>query len=275
MNAFKQQCIDLRRQDYTLPEIVHITGRPKTSVHFHIQDLPLSFEKQREIRQSRRESILRVVEKRRVRSAEAFRRFAKWDINTVCAISHFLFDGEIRHGCIYNNRNVALIERVRHSMSKMYDFEPKFSKNQLTGVSRISYYNSELGKYVKTKAERLLRDIAVLPRNLKREFVQSFFDDEGCMDFRLAENIRRVRGYQKNVRILYLVQKLLTDLGINSNIKAPNEVVITGKENLMKFQKEINFSHGVRINGNRPNSIWKKHLEKREILRRAIKSYKT
>ena len=33
MNAFKEKCIELRKQDYTLSEIVEVTGRPKTSVH--------------------------------------------------------------------------------------------------------------------------------------------------------------------------------------------------------------------------------------------------
>jgi len=83
-----------------------------------------------------------------------------------------------------------------------------------------------------------------------------------------------IRGYQKDLHILILVQRLLAQRGIAAQVKQPNEVVISGKENLRKFQKEINFSPGVRINGRRSNSIWKQSLEKRELLARAIVSFK-
>ncbi|MDO8518336.1 MAG: hypothetical protein Q7S26_03545, partial [bacterium] len=72
---------------------------------------------------------------------------------------------------------------------------------------------------------------------------------------------------------LELIKELLFDFTISSKIKKPNEVVISGKENLKKFQKEINFSRGVRINGGRSNSRWKESLEKRHILQQALGSY--
>ena len=274
MNTFKRQCIELRKLDYTLPEIARITGRPKTSVHFHIRHLPLSARKKETITESYRARILQITAQRRGKSKRTFRKFSQWSTDTVFVVSHFLFDGEIKCGCIYNNRNGKLIARVKRSMDKIYDLEPKYYIDKSTGVSRISYYNVELGIYIKKKAEELLQEIDTLSLNLKREFVRSFFDDEGCMDFRPTENIRRVRGYQKNTAILYLIKELLEHFSIDALIKQPNEIVVVGKENLVKFQKEINFSPGVRINGNRSNSIWKQSLEKRLILRKAIASYK-
>jgi len=275
MNAFKQQCIELRRQDYTLPEIVKITGRPKTSVHFHIQGLPLSDQKQQDIRAANASRARQMARKRRGVSARLFKRFISWNKDLVCLVSHLVFDGEIRHeGCIYNNRNMALLDRVEDCMKTIYSLEPKRYINTFTGVSRISYFNVSLGAYIKEKSTELLGGIKTLPKELKREFLRSFFDDEGCIDYRPDRNHRRIRGYQKNVDILLLIQELLTDFGINSSIKRPNEIVIVGKDNLMKFQREINFSRGVRINGKRPNSIWKQSLEKRLILRKAIASYK-
>ncbi|HEY4517306.1 MAG TPA: LAGLIDADG family homing endonuclease [Candidatus Paceibacterota bacterium] len=205
-----------------------------------------------------------------------FRRFSEWNKDGVLLISHLLFDGEIYHGgCAYNNRSMALIERVTKAMENMYDFEPKRYKNSLTGVSRIAYYNVALSAYVKIKAQELLQKITYFPKSFKSEFLQSFFDDEGCIDFRPKNNCRRIRGYQKDTRILFIVQKLLTDFEIESKIQMPNEVVIVGKENLIKFQRKINFSRGVRINGKRSNSIWKQSLEKRDILQRAIASYQS
>jgi intein-encoded DNA endonuclease-like protein len=114
-----------------------------------------------------------------------------------------------------------------------------------------------------------------MPLDLKREFIRAFFDDEGCMDFRPKNNVRKVRGYQKNMQILRIIKALLADLDITARIVFPNEVVIVGKENLIRFEREINFSPGVYMNGARSNSRWKKHIEKRELLRRAIESFKS
>ena len=166
------------------------------------------------------------------------------------------------------------MEKVERNMKEIYEFPPALYLNKLTGVSRISYFNVALGAYLKQKSQELLEQITRMPTEHKRAFLKAFFDDEGCMDFRQKENARKVRGYQKNTQILALVSRLLSDFTITSRVVFPNEVVIIGKENLIKFQKEIGFSPGVYINGNRTNSLWKKHLEKRELLRMAIASFK-
>ncbi len=203
-----------------------------------------------------------------------FKEFSTWSPQLVLLVAHLIFDGELSSsGCRYNNRSGALIQRVRTLMKGIYDFDPKLYVNPITGVTKIGYNNVALGTYLLKKAEELLEEIERMPRECKREFLRAFFDDEGCMDFRPARNKRRVRGYQKNIRILSIVQSLLADLDINAHIVLPNEVLITGKSELLKFQKEINFSPGVRVNGNRSNSIWKEHVEKRDLLARAIDSY--
>ena len=207
------------------------------------------------------------------KSVRPFLQFSSWDKELVCLVSHLIFDGEIRKGCIYNNRSYALILRVQQAMRKIYSFDPHHSQNPHTGVHRIGYYNVALAAYLSLKAAELLKDITHLPKELRRAFLQSFFDDEGCIDFRPGKSSRRVRGYQKDVRILALVSKLLSDFGIASHIQLPNEVVISGKQNLIRFQQEINFSPGIYVNGNRSNSIWKESLEKRKILNLAIHSY--
>lgn len=190
-------------------------------------------------------------------------------------MAHLLFDGEIKPShCTYHNRNVPLLKHVEERMRQVYDFEPKRYRDRTTGVARICYFNVALSAYMREKSRDLLQRILILPKDLKREFLRAFFNDEGCMDFRPLQNVRQIRGYQKNVQILKMVQKLLADLAIDSNIMLPNEVVIRGKENLQRFEKEIGFSAGVRVNGNRSNSIWKQHIEKKELLRRAIASFK-
>ena len=275
MNDFKRQCQELRRAGHTLTEITKITGRPKTSIYSHIHNIPLSSERKQSIYAASGARAKLVAALRRGKSDRLFSKFINWNNSTVNAVSHLIFDGSIsRTSCIYNNRNRSLLVMVENSMKEVYAYEPKRYFNEKTGVSRIGYFNVALSSYLKLKSEELLKGICTLSSDLKREFIRSFFDDEGCIDFRPKQNRRQIRGYQKDNSILFLIQKLLKDFNIESRVIKPNEVVITGKENLEKFQREINFSHGVKLNENRSNSIWKKPLEKRYLLDQAIKSFR-
>lgn len=276
MNDFKQRCIKLRKAGHTLPEIIKATGRPKTSVYSHIYKLPLSEEKLRLIRLASGIRARDLALSRKGKSKKNFRKFTKWNANNVTLLAHLIFDGTInRTSCLYNNRNITLINQVEWCMREIYDYKPKRYLNKTTGVFRIGYHNVELAVYLKNKSKQLLETANLLPRPLKREFIKTFFDDEGCVDFRPKRNLRQIRGYQKNIDILVLVKRLLGEFGIMAKIVRPNEVVIIRKENLRKFQDKINFSHGVRLNGQRSNSIWKKSLEKRVLLGSAIHSFKT
>jgi hypothetical protein len=275
MSSFKEQCVALRRQDKTLPEIMTITGRSKTSIFFHIRHIPLSTQKMVEIRKASGARIRPYGAARKGKSEKSFIALSTWTPDTVLLLGHFMFDGELgRGGCMYNNRSLALIARVKRLMRMVYAHEGKESKDKKTGVYRVSYFNVALSAHFREKASQLLEEILQLPLTTKREFVRAFFDDEGCMDFRPESNQRKIRGYQKNTKILDLIVKLLKEFGIQSRFEPPNEVMIIGKDNLISFQNEINFSPGICINGNRTNSRWKKQLEKRELLRMAIKSFK-
>jgi len=275
MSPFKQLCIELRKQDFSLGEIVNVTGRPKSSVYTHIRNIPLSAQRQQSIRAAHGQRALQIAANRRGVAARKFRKFGEWTSDYISLVAHLLFDGEIkRAGCFYHNRNLVLLDKVEQCMKAVYDFEPKRYTYAPTGVSRICYFNVALAAYMKERAEELLREISNFPENLKIEFLRSFFDDEGCMDYRPKRNFRKIRGYQKNVSVLKLIQILLGQIGIISAFNKPNEIVISGKENVIAFMEKINFTPGVRINGNRSNSIWKVSLEKRDLLDRAIASYK-
>ena len=276
MNAFKQQCINLRKKDCTLPEIMKITGRSKTSVYFHIKDIALSKKKQKEISENSRRRALQIAATRKGKALRPHRTFDTWTPNRVLLVAHLIFDGELRRNtCGYSNRSRALIARVEMLFRETYSFVPSRHVNAQSGVHKIYYHNVGLGIFMLKKADELLKCAKQLSRDCQKEFIRAFFDDEGCMDFRPKENRRRVRGYQKDREVLVLIQRLLVNFQIASHIKDPNEIVITGKENLKKFQKEINFSKGVRVNGKRTNNVWKKNIEKRELLDMAIKSFKT
>ena len=235
----------------------------------------MSAKRMRQYRTASGKQIRKYALARKGKSARPFHSFGTWTPEMVLLIGHLIFDGEIlKAKCSYNNRSEALLNRVEKLMREVYDYEPARYLNRFTGVRRIGYYNVAISNYLQKKAKQLLGRIRQLPIEMKREFVRAFFDDEGCMDFRPKTNHRKVRGYQKNVLILKLIQTLLQDFNITARVVAPNEVIIVGKENLVRFEKEINFSFSVCVNGNRTNSRWKKHFEKRQILRLAIESFK-
>lgn len=277
MNAFKKQCLELRKKDFTLNEIVKITGRSKTSVYFHIKDIPLSRKKQKEISENSRKSALALAASRKGKALRAHKTFQSWTPETVLLVSHLTFDGELRWcTCGYYSRSQTLIKRVEMLFKKLvYDHAVKRRRDVKTGVFSVRYHNVALAKYLQEKSIRLLKDIRNLPHPHQKEFIRAFFDDEGCMDYNQRTNTRRIRGYQDDKEVLKTVQSILESWGIASKLQGRNEVVITGKENLIKFQSEVNFSKGVRLNPKRTNSIWKKNIEKRKLLDMAIKSFKT
>ena len=276
MKSFKQHCIALRKKDRTLNEISKITGRSKTSVFYHIKNIPLGKAKQSKIRNQTIERAKKVAANRKGKALRSHTTFTKWTPSATLLVAHLVFDGEIlRQRCIYNNRSLELTKRVTHLMKSLYKHPPITRTNAKTGVMRVAFYNVSLSSFLHAKAMELLKNITTMPKSSQREFLRAFFDDEGCMDVRLKRNLRRIRGYQNDRTILVIVQKLLLNFDIVAKLQGKNEVVIVGKENLQRFQTEINFSKGVRLNPRRTNSLWKRDLEKRELLALAISSYKS
>lgn len=276
MNTFKEECVRLREEGRSLSEIMALTGRPKSSVYAHIHSIPLAEKRIIERRIASGNHIRKYALARKGKSARSFNTISYRTSNGALLLGHLMFDGSITRGkVVYNNRSRELILRVENLMREVYEYEPKRWTNADTGVLRISYHNVALGHYLQLESRKLLRHIHELPRDAKRAFLRAFFDDEGCIDYRPEHNRRSIRGYQKDVRILMAIQRLLSDFLIQSRIVLPNEVVITGRVDLDAFEREIGFSPGVSMNGNRLNSRWKKETEKRALLRQAISSYKT
>lgn len=276
MQSNRERVLALRRKDWTLPQIVTETGLAKSTVYYYIRSTPLSPKKRVEISAASKQRALRLAARRRGVSAREFNEVGAWDENSIFLLSHLIFDGTLRRSDLsYQSRSKSLLQRVERAMSTYYQYAPKRYVDLKTGVERVSYFNVALGSHIIRKTKELLRDIPHLPPRLQLEFLRSFFDDEGCIDFRPQRGLRRIRGYQKDVQILKVIQLLLHNIGIESRLVLPNEVMIVGKKNLLAFQEHIGFSEGVRINGKRSNSIWKKSYEKRILLKRAIASYQS
>ncbi len=272
-----EKCRRLRTKGFTLNEIIEAARLPKTTVYDNICDIPLSFERKKEIQEN---AIKRIVEFSRKRKGKCIpgRIVPKpqgWTNDLIFLVAHFIFDGEVQtHSCIYHNRNEALLYQVEILMKNVFNLKPYKWLNEITGVRRISYHYVELAEYIRKRIPELKDYIKFAPIKEKRMFLKAFFDDEGSARFDEKRNKREVRGYQHNLEILKLVQRLLNDFNIKSKIDEKyKEIVVSRKSNLIQFRNKINFSKGIYINPNRKNSIWKKKLEKRKILDYIISSY--
>lgn len=269
------KCRSLRASGFSLKEIINATNLPKTTIFGHISDIVLSSEMKRRIHQSQTEKTIarNSARKGKCWAGREIIFPQEWSNSLLFLTAHFIFDGAINYGnCVYQNRSEVLILRVEDLMNEVFGLKPYRYFFHDTGVHRIAFYNVELANYFKDKALWLMASINNLSISEKRIFLQAFFDDEGCAHWRKFKRI--VRGFQKDLKILELVEQLLKDFNIQSTIdKKYKEIIISKKENLIKFQKEINFSQGIFINPDRKNSIWKQKLEKRHILSEMINSY--
>ena len=196
-----------------------------------------------------------------------------WSKDLIHVLSHLMFDGSVeRCGCTYYNSSQESIKHMRKLLEEVFGVKAR-QRIKDNGVHVLSAYYVELADYVRNTEEKLLKHIkndASLEE--KRIFLKAFFDDEGSVYFK--EGKRRIRGSQDSLPVLSMIKGLLTGFGISARIdNAAKAIEISGKSNLVNFEKQINFSEGLFINSLRKNSIWKKKLEKREILTEAMNSY--
>lgn len=269
--SIKEKCKTLRYKGYSLNELTKLLDLPKTTVQNWVNQIQLSEKAKARIKGKIKIGIIK-AHKNRKYYKRIVHKPKNWSTELILIISHFLFDGEIlSHGCSYSSRNKAQIKIMSDLIEKTFKIKPKILIKK-DNVTRINYYYTDLAEYIKKKSKLLINYIKKAPKEEKRALLRAFFDDEGNVTFN--KDVRKVRGFQHSKKILLLIKKLLKAFNIKSNIDKRNtEITITKKDNLIKFQKEINFSSRIFINPKRKNSLWKNKIEKREILKKAINSY--
>jgi intein/homing endonuclease len=271
------ECRRLREGGFSIGEIARILHIPKTTVYGYVKDILLTDEQKGGIEERRK---LFVSDRPSPRKGKCIpgREILKpktWSKDLMHVVAHFMFDGRIEnHACAYYSSSKYQIEHLRKLVNKIFKAESTLRRrNNNTFV--LSFYNIELVNYIKQKINEIFKYLDnEASREEKRIFLQTFFDDEGNI-FYNKDDKRRVRGYQKSYQLLQKIQKFLEEFNISSRIsKDRNEIEISGRRNLMTFANEINFSPGIYINPFRKNSIWRKKIQKREILKLALSSYK-
>ena len=270
---FKEKCIELRHQDLSLKEISQVLSRPKTSVYFHIKNMPKTnfllarIKQENHIRLNRIRPNLRGISWK----GRHCKRFEKWTPGLVNLVAHSIFDGAIsKSGVVYYNSNTVLVDNFKTKMKLVYSHGP--TTYNFNNVTRVCYHSAELRDMFEGKREELCTKILTFDVEKQRAFLKAFFDDEGCITF--AGRKRIVRGYQHNDETLFLIQKLLKNFDIESKVDTGfHEIVISRRTNVEKFAHKVNFTPGIKVNAKRSNSIWGRGLEKRHILEMAISSY--
>jgi len=125
-----EKCKRMRKNGFTLGEIVDRTGLPKTTIYDHIQGIPLCFKLQEKLERIKGENSRALLEfnikERKGWRRKVVSRVKGWSPELICLVAHFMFDGEIRNknGCVYNNRNIALINRVENFMKEIFSLDP-------------------------------------------------------------------------------------------------------------------------------------------------------
>jgi len=272
----REQCRKLRKQGFSLGRIIKVAKLPKTTVWDQIGDIKLNKKAKKYFELNRDKNVLRANKKRKGKCwpGRIVVKPSNWSPELIYVLSHFLFDGTIRRDCCeYYNQGIDQINKMRKNVNFLFKVDSKIydCKNS---VKKLRYSYVELGEYVIKKIKELKRYIKTASMKERKIFLRSFFDDEGCVSVEGNYKSRRIRGYQHSKEILKLIKKLLRDFDIKSRINKTNtEVCISRKINLIKFQKDIDFSPGIYINPNRKNGIWKTKIEKRKILEKAINSY--
>lgn len=273
--SFKSTCLRLRRQGYSLVEISKHTGRPKTSVYFHIKGTSLPQERLQHWRAEGRKRIIAYNLNRRGKSVQGRTPtpFTSWNPDLVMLVAHYTFDGEVRRTvCAYTNTSSALIERVTTLTRLVYPYPPKTRCRN--GVHSISYFNVELASLLQEKRAVLLATIERMGTEHRRAFLRAFFDDEGCVTFHPKRRTRLVRGYQYDEDLRALVRRLLQSFGVETREdRTAQAVVVSGRSNLERFAQEIGFSEGVYMGGTRKNSVLRKRVEKRVLLNAMLHSF--
>jgi len=271
------RCRDLRSKGFSLGEIASLTKAPKTTVYDYVKDVILTDEQREQVENRRKEQVMAKPNPRKGKCipGRGILRPSFWSKDLVHIIAHFMFDGSIwKCGCRYYSKDKFQITHVKDLVKKLFGINPLHEVRK-DGIEVLSFYNVELADYVKEKKKEIFHYIGNgASKGEKRRFLQTFFDDEGNIYYK-KKNQRRVRGYQKSYLILKGIKELLEDFGICGRINnTESEIEITGRDNLVKFCNEINFSSGIYMNPHRKNSIWKEKIEKRKILELALKSYK-
>lgn len=272
----RQEIERQRRLGYSLNELAFLSGIPKSTIQGWVRSVHLNWAARQRLENRIRTGGARGRTKRRIKLPDAVYR-DNYDLLIMTRfIAHSLFDGSVyRDRIVYYSSHLVLAQQFADDGNRLFRLKPRWLITE-EGVYRVIFYSRNLVDYVKTQQARLLARERGMNPHEQLILLQAFFDDEGSVAFSIKSGKRKVRGYQKDQRIIRLIRQLLIEHGIEAGTENLNhcpEIVISRRENLERFAEKINFTPGVCFRALRSNSIYRIPTEKREVLKRALDSY--
>lgn len=193
-------------------------------------------------------------------------------------IGHLIGDGSVMkrgYAIRYANTCQKLIEKVSKTFTDVYGLSCHISQR---GEMLHADWNSreawkDLTQYTSyyCKRWRVPTEILENPETLGPAFLRALFDDDGCV---ALSSSTKHKGWQRwiclrsiNARGCEDIVRLLSSLGICAR-KINGAVIISGKENIRRFQPVIGFTNGVKVR----KGLWR-GICKAEVLNLLLLSY--
>ena len=273
-NMLRDPCRLLRKRGYSIGQIARKLQVSESTVHWHVKNIHLTGAQREKLRSQKRELMAKVNARRRGQPLKPvlFRK-PKWSRALIHLIAHLGFDGRIdRYGCYYYSRSYPQARHVRRSLKRLLGIAPQV-RLRPNGIWVVSFCNVSVAAWLASK-ERELLQVARRRQEWQRQWLQALFDDEGHLH--ISKSLRRVRASQQDPQVLHYARGFLGALGISSRVDPQAQAVeITGRSNLIRFTREVGFSPGICVNRHRKNGLWDQELEKRDLLQRALHSYRS
>jgi hypothetical protein len=155
----------------------------------------------------------------------------------------------------FRNTNLILLKDFQKRFFNYFKVKPRLREGERCVLGSKELYE----KLTKEFGSFYSKDWSVpkLNKNLIKVWLRAFFDCEGWVYCKTHQN-RKVGLESINGKGIYQIKEKLDVLGINCKVKKRNtkniySLGIYGKENLLKFEKEIGFLHPEKTN--KPSSM--------------------
>ena len=195
-------------------------------------------------------------------------------------VTHLMGDGCVTNKYFaYFNKNEDLLKNYEKDLFKLFSEVHIIRGISNSGTSLIQVQNKEIIYFLKSLLKDYRSKTLEIPKfintkDLRKELLQSIYDDEGCVGLRVYRKTNELKRditlSSNSLKFIEQIKEILIqDFNISSNKIAKNVKIvgskiftnyilpINGKSNFEKFQKEIDFAHPT----------------KKEKLEKMIKSY--
>ncbi len=185
-------------------------------------------------------------------------------------VAHLMGDGCVTNKYFaYYNKNETLLNDFEKDIYKLFGKIHIIRGKTNSGTSLLMVCKKPLLNFLKHLISDYRSFALYIPKFidnkiLQKEFLSSFYDDEGCVglrNFRKTNEIKRNLTLSSNsLQLLREIKNILVNnflifsnkiskyVKIVEDKKFTNYVLsITGKENFIKFKEEIGFSHPLKI----------------------------